>query len=154
MLKKCLILLLFLSCKSFALPAQINTSEKIVVVSPTEHRWGAYDASGHLVREGVASAGADFCPDMNSECHTDVGQFRIRTLGGANYKSPTFPMPRGGGPMPYCMYFNANQALHGYPHVSSNRNASHGCVRLSVSDAAWLRYHFVEMGTLVEIEPY
>ncbi len=43
--------------------------------------------------------------------------------------------------MPYCMFFNGNQGLHGSPYVMEG-NVSHGCVRLSVSDAEWLRFNF------------
>lgn len=144
-----------LPLQSLAMPQQISPpGERIVVVSPTQHAWGAYLPNGQLVRSGIASAGADYCPDMGSECHTYTGTFRIRSLGGADCKSPTFPMPHGGGPMPYCMYFNSQQALHGYPHVSSGRNASHGCVRLLTGDARWLRYNFVTIGTAVRIESY
>jgi hypothetical protein len=138
-----------------AMPAKVNPpGEKLVLVSPQLHQWGAYDAQGNLIRSGVASTGADYCPDMGSPCHTREGMFRIRSLGDADCKSPTFPLPKGGGPMPYCMYFNSAQALHGYPHVDPTRNASHGCVRMRTEDARWLRYNFVQLGTLVEIAPY
>ena len=63
--------------------------------------------------------------------------------------------------MPYCMFFNGGQALHGSNQVV-RANASHGCVRVHVSDAKWLRYHFVEgpsaanfyHGTKIIIKPY
>jgi lipoprotein-anchoring transpeptidase ErfK/SrfK len=147
--------LIFLPLESQALPSKISSSgESMVVVSPTAHQWGAYDAQGNLVREGIASAGADYCPDMGRQCHTYTGRFRVRSLGDAGCTSPTFPMPHGGGPMPYCMYFNSQQALHGFPHVNTARNASHGCVRMLTSDARWLRYNFVHIGTLVEVQSY
>ncbi len=138
----------------FALPSQINPpGEKMVLVDPREHRWGAYDAYGRLVRSGVASAGSDWCKDLGRECHTWTGSFRIRSLGSKSCASPSFPLPKGGAPMPYCMYFNPYQALHGSYEVR-DANISHGCVRLHVADAAWLRYNFVNVGTLVVIEPY
>lgn len=148
-------LIYVLPLSTFAIPQQIDpVGEKIVVVYPDEHQWGAYDTEGNLVRSGIASAGADWCADMGSTCHTEEGTFRIRSLGGSNCKSPSFPIPNGGAPMPYCMYFTPYQALHGYPHVAANENKSHGCVRMSVSDARWLRYYFVQIGTLVRIESY
>jgi lipoprotein-anchoring transpeptidase ErfK/SrfK len=138
----------------FAMPAQISPpGEKMVLVDPQEHAWGAYDASGRLIRSGVAAAGADWCKDMGQECHTSTGSFRVRSLGSKNCVSPTFPMPHGGAPMPYCMYFTPEQALHGSYEVR-RANISHGCVRLHVADAAWLRFHFVDVGTLVVVEPY
>jgi len=137
-----------------ALPRNINPpGEKMVLVDPREHAWGAYTADGTLVRSGRASAGADWCPDMGQECHTSVGSFRVQSLGGRNCVSPSFPIPRGGAPMPYCMYFTEYQALHGSNNVR-DANISHGCVRMHVADAAWLRFKFVELGTLVVIEGY
>lgn len=138
----------------FALPQQISPpGEKMVLVDPNEHAWGAYTADGRLLRSGLASAGADWCKDMNSECHTDIGSFRVRSLGSKNCASPSFPMPNGGAPMPYCMYFTRYQALHGSYEVVAG-NISHGCVRMHVGDAQWLRNHFVNVGTLVVIKPY
>lgn len=149
------ILLASLPLVANAMPSTISPpGENMVVVSPRAHQWGAYDSQGRLVKSGVASAGADYCPDMDSQCHTSVGTYRIRSLGGAGCTSPSFPVPRGGSPMPYCMYFTPYQALHGYPHISSSRNASHGCVRMPTSDARWLRYNFVRLGTPVRIESY
>lgn len=148
------IISILLPTLAFSLPAYINSpGEKMVVVSPSEHAWGAYDASGRLIRSGVASAGADWCKDIGRECRTDVGSFRVRSLGNRNCVSPSFPVGRGGAPMHYCMYFTPYQALHGSNDVR-HANISHGCVRLHVADAAWLRFNFVNIGTLVVIEPY
>jgi hypothetical protein len=139
---------------AFSLPSQIDPpGEKMVLVSPVEHAWGAYDANGTLIRSGLASAGADWCQDMGSQCHTVTGRYRVRSLGGPGCVSPSFPMPNGGAPMPYCMYFTPYQALHG-SYELAHANISHGCVRMRVADAKWLRYHFVTIGTLVVIEPY
>lgn len=139
---------------SFGLPDYINTpGERMVLVDPSQHAWGAYDASGRLIRSGLASSGAHWCKDTHAPCYTKPGKFRVEYLGDASCYSTRFPIPRGGAPMPYCMYFHGNQALHGSPHVV-NGNISHGCVRMHVSDAHWLRYNFVQMGTLVVILPY
>ncbi len=149
-----MLITLMIPLTASALPSQINPlGERMVLVSPTEHAWGAYDANGRLIRSGIASTGADWCEDTGRVCHTRTGTFRIRSLGSANCKSPSFPLPKGGGPMPYCMYFNETQALHGYPHID-RKNRSHGCVRMSNSDAKWLRHNFVRVGTIVEVEPY
>lgn len=157
--QKHFVLLLFISVfltplTVAAMPSQIDPpGEKMVLVSPVEHAWGAYDANGRLIRSGLASAGADWCKDMGSQCHTVTGSYRIRSLGGPGCVSPSFPMPRGGAPMPYCMYFTPYQALHG-SYELAHANISHGCVRMRVGDARWLRYNFVTIGTLVVIEPY
>ncbi|MBX3709675.1 MAG: L,D-transpeptidase [Gammaproteobacteria bacterium] len=155
---RCFLLSLFLALiipsSALALPRQINPpGEKMVLVSPREHAWGAYDANGRLIRSGLASAGADWCADVGRKCHTIVGTHRVRSLGSFNCVSPSFPLPYGGAPMPYCMYFNKYQALHGSYEVR-HANISHGCVRMHVADAKWLRYNFVEKGTLVVILPY
>ncbi len=121
--------------------------EKIVVVDPREHAWGAYDARGRLIRWGIATAGADYCSDVGKPCRTKTGNFRIYSQGSAGCISNSYPFPGGGAPMPYCMYFTASQAIHGSNEVVYE-NASHGCVRVHVDDAKWLRYQFVEGPTL------
>jgi hypothetical protein len=118
--------------------------EKLVVVDPETIAWGAYDASGTLVKWGPISAGSDFCRDIDEPCHTHSGSFRVFSLGSSECYSHKFPLPDGGAPMPYCMYFNNGQALHGEPNGLPGYNASHGCVRLFVNDAEWLRYDFIE----------
>lgn len=152
--------LIFLSVLSiiptlaFSLPSYINPpGEKLVLVDPNEHAWGAYDESGRLIRSGLASAGADYCPDVARPCRTSVGSFRVRSMGGRNCVSPSFPLGKGGAPMNYCMYFTPYQALHGSNNVR-HANISHGCVRMRVGDAAWLSSRFVNVGTLVVVRPY
>lgn len=136
------------------LPASIDTGgEAMILVNPRIHAWGAYDANGQLVRAGLATAGGNYCPDIRKRCRTSVGVFRIYSLGGAGCRSNTYPIPRGGAPMPYCMFFNKGYALHGSPHVFEG-NGSHGCVRLKVKDAAWIRFNFAQIGTKVVILPY
>lgn len=149
-----LLVFLIIPLSAFSLPSRISSpGEKMVLVDPIEHAWGAYDANGTLIRSGLASAGADWCADMDSQCHTETGSFRVRSLGSKSCVSPSFPMPRGGAPMPYCMYFTRYQALHGSYDVR-HANISHGCVRMHVADAQWLRNNFVNVGTLVVIKPY
>ncbi len=137
------------------LPSHITTGEKTVVVDPKQHAWGAYASSGELVRGGEASAGSDWCSDLGHPCHTRTGSYRVYSLGSPDCHSHIFPIPRGGAPMPYCMYFNGGQALHGSPEGEVvDGNVSHGCVRMHVSDAEWLRYNFVNVGTKVVIRSY
>lgn len=137
-----------------ALPTYIDPpGEKLILFDPREHAWGAYTANGTLIRTGLASGGANWCEDMGRQCHTDVGVYRIRTLGGSGCFSPSFPVPNGGAPMPYCMYYTQAQALHGSNHVVYG-NISHGCIRVRVSDARWIRYNFAERGTLIVVQPY
>jgi hypothetical protein len=144
-------------------PTQTDTKgEKLIIVDPIVRAWGAYSETGSLVRWGPASAGSDWCRDLDEPCHTRPGSYRIFTLGSSSCYSTKFPLPDGGAPMPYCMYFNNGQALHGEPNGLPGFNASHGCVRLYVNDAEWLRYDFVDgptsdnnyRGTRVIVKPY
>lgn len=136
------------------LPQSIDSQGKVVVVDPRVHAWGAY-ANGGLVKGGLATAGSPWCSDTKRPCRTSVGSFRIFSLGSPNCKSNLYPVGRGGAPMPYCMFFHGAQALHGSPsnHVVDD-NISHGCVRMNVSDAEWLRYNFATVGTKVIVRPY
>jgi len=135
------------------LPQHINTGEKTVLVDPNVHAWGAYDSDGSLLRAGLTTAGGDWCPDIGRRCHTGVGTFRIHSLGSAACKSSIYPLHRGGAPMPYCMFFNRSQGLHGSYEVVEG-NISHGCVRMQVSDAEWMRFNFATVGTKVIVKPY
>ncbi len=128
------------------LPRNVEaTGEKVIVVDLSLHSWAAYDADGALVRWGPATGGRARCPnDEDKSCRTKEGVFRVYSLGTSNCVSTKFPEPDGGAPMPYCMFFNGGQALHGSPGGVVNANASHGCVRMFVQDAEWLRYDFVE----------
>lgn len=144
------------------LPARIQSrGEKLILIDPREHAWGAYSAAGQLLRWGLATAGAHWCNDIGRSCRTKSGIFRIYSSGDETCISTKFPIPDGGAPMPYCMYFNGGQALHGSNEVVYG-NVSHGCVRLHVGDAKWLRYQFVEgpnarnnyRGTMVVVKSY
>lgn len=139
------------------LPQTIRTAEKTIVVDPREHVWGAYSPRGRLIRWGIATAGKDRCEDSDGSCRTHAGHFRIYSLGSESCVSNKYD----DASMPYCMYFNGGQALHGSSNVEFS-NLSHGCVRMHIDDAKWLRYHFVEgptpanlyRGTQVIIKPY
>jgi hypothetical protein len=139
------------------MPQYLHTGEKAIVVNPREHVWGAYNSKGRLVRWGIAAAGADECRESGAPCRTKPGNYRIYSLGGADCVSHKY----NNAPMPYCMFFNGSEAMHGSSEVEFE-NISHGCVRIHVSDAQWLRYHFVEgpvaannyRGTRIIIRPY
>lgn len=133
--------------------SKANYGEKVIVVDPRSHSFRAYSASGEVVLSGVATSGSGWCKDLKRPCRTKSGVFRIYSLGGPGCKSGKFPLPRGGAPMPYCMFFNGGQGLHGSYQVVKG-NVSHGCVRVTVSNARWLRYNFVEHGTKVIVKSY
>ncbi len=136
------------------LPKQISSSgERVIIVNPRSHVWGAYTPSGKLIRAGLATAGGKWCSDIGRPCRTKTGVFRIHSLGNSDCISSIYPVGEGGAPMPYCMFFNGSQGLHGSDHLAE-ANISHGCVRVSVNDAEWIRYHFAQIGTKVIIESY
>jgi hypothetical protein len=140
---------------SLRLPATIDTNEKVVIVDPNLHVWGAYDATGKLVHAGPATAGGYWCLDVKRSCKTKHGVFRVHSLGDAECRSSIYPKPKGGGLMPFCMFFNGGQALHGALNGAVvEGNISHGCVRMRIHDAEWLRNNFVEVGTKVIIQSY
>lgn len=136
------------------LPSHIKSNEKTILINPRVHAWGAYQ-NGELVRAGIATAGGSYCPDIKRSCKTRAGSFRIQSLGSSTCKSTRYPLPRGGAPMPYCMFFDGNRGIHGSPAGAVvEANVSHGCVRVPISDAEWLRYDFAHLGTRVVVEPY
>jgi lipoprotein-anchoring transpeptidase ErfK/SrfK len=136
------------------LPQSINGyNEKVIIINPRKHVWGAYSAEGKLLRAGLATAGSSWCSDIHRACRTRSGTFRIYTLGSRSCYSKRYPVGRGGAPMPYCMFFNGNQGLHG-SHEIAEANLSHGCVRISVSDAKWVRFNFATIGTKVVVTSY
>lgn len=141
---------IFIFLAGFMKPA---FSEKYIIVNPRAHTWSAYSPSGKLIRSGVATAGGKWCRDIKRSCRTRSGVFRIQSLGSRGCKSTRYPLPRGGAPMPYCMFFNGNQGLHGSYQVVRG-NVSHGCVRMTVNDARWLRYNFATIGTKVIVKSY
>ncbi|MDX1902158.1 MAG: L,D-transpeptidase [Gammaproteobacteria bacterium] len=127
------------------LPRQIDPPHRKLIyvsINPAVLAWGAYNSAGNLVAWGPAVGGRGWCPDINRGCHTRTGNFTIYSKQGAGCVSTKFPVPRGGAPMPYCMFFNGGFALHGSYQVPGY-NASHGCVRLFVPDAKWLNQEFV-----------
>jgi len=136
------------------------TGDKVVIVNPAAHAWGAYDENGRLVRWGPAAGGKDYCPDVNSACKTPAGKYEVYRKSGAECVSRKFPIGEGGAPMPYCMFFHKGFALHASTSVPGY-HASHGCVRIFLEDARWLNQEFIDLpkendgrGTQVIVLPY
>lgn len=149
-----LIVALLFPLSSLAVPSKIpGYGEKVIIIDPRSHTWGAYTPSGQLLRSGTATAGGSYCPDIRRSCRTRSGTFRIYSLGSSGCISHKYPLPRGGAPMPYCMFFNGKQGLHGSYQVVKG-NVSHGCVRVHVPDAKWIRFNFATYGTKVIVRPY
>lgn len=130
-----------------------SNAKGTVVFDPKNLYWAAYDPQGNLVKTGPASGGSDYCPDIGRTCHTPVGRFTVYSEGSAACKSNTYPINNPGAPMPYCMFFSGGYAIHGSYDIP-NYNASHGCVRVHPTAAAWLNMDFVKPGTTVIIKSY
>ena len=137
-----------------AFPKRISPpGVRLFIFSPRRKAWAAYTADGRLVGYGRASGGANWCKDIGRSCRTPRGTFRIFSRGSPGCRSSRYPKPRGGAPMPYCMFFSKYYAIHGSPHVP-NYNASHGCIRVKPHAAKWLRYNFITIGTRVVVTSY
>lgn len=137
-----------------AVPQRVQTDgNSVFIFDPHRLRWAVYDRNGELVGAGHGSGGRSFCPDIQAPCRTPVGTFHVDAFGGPDCVSTLFPVGEGGAPMPYCMYVDADFAIHGSYEVP-NYNASHGCIRVRPSVAKWLQENVIEYGTTVIVKPY
>jgi len=135
-------------------PRRINsTGERVFFFSPRFRAWAAYGSDGKRVGYGRANGGANWCADAGRPCRTPLGKFRVQSKGSPACKSRSYPRPRGGAPMPYCMFFLSAYAIHGSPYISTN-NSSHGCIRVQNKAARWLSNEFMRIGTRVVVLSY
>jgi len=121
-------------------PSARNT----VVVDIGKQAFAAYDRAGYLIHWGPVSTAKGWCSDINRSCNTPRGTFYFYSKGGSGCFSSIYPVPDGGAPMPYCMYFYRGYALHA--SELPGYNDSHGCIRLFYEDALWLNRNFIELG--------
>ena len=124
------------------------TGKDVFIFDPKQLAWAAYDANGKLIKTGIASGGANYCPDIKQKCRTPVGTFTVHREGGADCKSNKFPIGKGGAPMPHCAFFTGGYAVHGSYDVPAY-NASHGCIRVTPSAAKWLDANVLNAGSTV-----
>lgn len=122
---------------------------RMLVISLSQHRWCAME-DGRAMRCGRVSGGRNYCPDIRRSCRTPTGSFRIISKGSVHCRSTRYPRPHGGAPMQYCMFFTRLYAIHGSNDVPRH-HASHGCIRVTPSDAQWLSHHFVTIGMPVTV---
>lgn len=137
----------------FFLFLQTSYASNTFVFNPNTLVWKAISEDGTVVRSGKGSGGKSYCADTGRRCKTPSGEFRVTRKGGAGCASSSYPIGRGGSPMPYCMFFGKYYAIHGSYHVP-NHNASHGCIRIQPSEAKWLSNNFIKIGTKVVVKPY
>jgi L,D-transpeptidase ErfK/SrfK len=126
-------------------PGTIEPSARTsVIVDIDKQAFAAYDRAGYLIHWGPVSTAKGWCPDIQRNCNTPRGTFYFYSKGGSGCYSTIFPVPYGGAPMPYCMYFYKGFAVHA--SELPGYNDSHGCIRLFYEDAQWLNRSFVELG--------
>lgn len=144
----------FLLVSLFVFPfSSAYSAGNTFIFNPNTLSWKAINENGKVVRTGKGSGGKKYCADIRRGCKTPSGVYRVVSKGGSGCRSSRYPLGGGGAPMPYCMFFNKNYAIHGSYDVP-NYNASHGCVRVQPNDARWLSSSFMKIGTKVVIKPY
>lgn len=128
--------------------------QNIFIFSPQEHTWAVYTKNGKRVGLGRATGGKDFCADTQEKCRTVEGKFQVFRKEDKDCTSKTFPIDEGGGaPMPYCMFFHKGYAIHGSRNVSE-KNISHGCIRVTKDAAKWIHENYMHEGSYVQVLPY
>jgi hypothetical protein len=105
----------------------------------------AYEGNTQVFSSVIVD-GASATPTATGTFHT-YWKLETQTMEGPNTDGTTFIQED----VPWVMYFFADFAIHGaYWRYSFGYSASHGCVNLPVSDAAWL-YSWAPVGTRVEV---
>ncbi len=121
-------------------PGTVAAGVHWIDVNLTQQRVYAY-AGDTLVNSFLVSTGTWLHPTVTGQYHVYV-KLRYTDMSGPDYYLPN---------VPYTMYFFQGYGLHGtYWHHNFGTPMSHGCVNLSIPDAAWL-YDFSSVGTLVSI---
>ena len=128
-------------------PVSTTTLARNVVVDLSDQRAYFYE-NGAVVSSTAMSSGL---PGHD----TTPGNFRITAkLRSQNMGNPDLTKPPNyyTKNVPWVMYFNGDQALHGaYWHNNFGHRMSHGCVNLPVDVAAFL-YQWAPMGTEVRVQ--
>jgi lipoprotein-anchoring transpeptidase ErfK/SrfK len=109
-------------------------------VDLTNQRVYAYEGDT-IVNSFIVSTGTWQTP-------TVTGKFKVYIrLRSGSMRGPGYFLPD----VPYIMYFHKSFGLHGtYWHNNFGTPMSHGCVNLSIDDAAWL-YNWSYLGTVVNV---
>lgn len=117
-----------------------------------EGRWIDVDLSGQKVTayEGTSPVRHFIVSTGTWQHPTLTGQFRVWVkLASTPMAGPGHYLPG----VPWTIYYYRGYALHGtYWHSNFGTPMSHGCVNLTIVEAAWL-YNFASVGTLVNVHP-
>lgn len=121
-------------------PAGVGENERWIDVNLTTQRTYAYEGT-QLIRSFIVSTGTWRTPTVTGQYRIYV-KYRSAPMSGPGYYLPN---------VPYIMYFYKGYGLHGtYWHNNFGTPMSHGCINLTIDEAAWL-YDFASIGTLVNI---
>ena len=120
--------------------ASSGNGARWIDVNLSQQRVYAYEGDV-VVNSFVVSTGTWRTPTVTGKYKIYIRQ-RYDNMGGPGYYLPD---------VPYVMYFHKGYALHGtYWHNNFGTPMSHGCVNLSIPDAAWL-YNWASMGMTVKV---
>ncbi len=125
-----------------ARPAQTSSSGggHWIDVDLSQQRLYAYEGDT-IVNSFLVSTGTWQTPTVTGKFKVWI-KLRYSDMTGPGYYLPD---------VPYVMYFYKDYGLHGtYWHNNFGTPMSHGCVNLSIPDAAWL-YNFSAVGTTVNV---
>lgn len=115
-----------------------------------DQRWIDIDISEQTLRayQGRELVGAFLVSTGTWRTPTVTGQFEIYIkFRQDDMKGPGYYFED----VPYTMYFHKGYGIHGtYWHDNFGSPMSHGCVNMSIDDAAWL-FDFASEGTLVMV---
>ena len=125
---------------SMALPTFSIPGEHWIDVNLSQQTVYAY-AGDSVVNSFLVSTGAAETPTVTGAYHIYVKLLHSDMSGPDYYLRD----------VPYVMFFYKDYGLHGtYWHHDFGAPVSHGCVNMSIPDAAWL-YDFASVGTLVNV---
>ena len=109
-------------------------------VDLSQQRLYAYEGDT-IVNSFLVSTGTWQTPTVTGKYKVWI-KLRYSDMTGPGYYLPD---------VPYVMYFYGDYGIHGtYWHNNFGTPMSHGCVNLSISDAAWI-YDFSAVGTTVNV---
>lgn len=124
------------------------TSSKWIEVDITTKRMYVYNGNS-LQRTFLVSAGAPSTPTVTGT-FAIYSKYTKKTMRGANADGSNYVQPD----VPWTNFFYRDYAIHGNywrpGYYFGNVNSSHGCVGLTVSDAAWV-YSWAPIGTPVVV---
>ncbi len=110
---------------------RVDPKLKRIEISLDKQRLIAFEGDREVFATFVSTGISDFA--------TDRGEYKITRMRLSRYMAGNAESEYVLPGVPFNMYFNNGQALHGaYWHNNFGRRASHGCVNLPPDKAAWL----------------